>query len=112
METKWNDELLTGLYWIDSEHKRIVNAVNEFTENVEKGEGAGEALSTLQFVKTYMLGHFSNENNYMTEYNYPDYQFHAQDHRKCFDEFGDLINKYENEGSSSEVVQDIESFFD
>ena len=46
----------------------------------------------------------------MTEYDYSDYQIHAQDHRRCFDELGSLITKFENEGSSSEVVQEIESF--
>ena len=60
MSKKWNDELSTGLYWIDSEHKKIVDTVNEFTENVQKGEGAAEALSALQYMnprqyKLYMM---------------------------------------------------------
>ena len=110
MNRKWNDELSTGLYWIDSEHKKIVNAANEFTDNVEKGEGSSEALSTLSFVKSFMLGHFNNENNYMLKYDYPHYQSHLQNHNKCLNEFDGIIAKYEKEGASSEVVKDIESF--
>ncbi len=65
MAIEWTDDLKTGDFVIDSEHKRLLKAANELVEACSKGKGRDELVRATDFLSYYTKTHFSHEEERM-----------------------------------------------
>lgn len=80
-EAVWSDELLTGIQWIDKQHKNLVERIARLFSAMEQGRTTGEVLSVLRFLEQYTVHHFLTEETYMEEHKYPLFEDHKNEHR-------------------------------
>ena len=81
----WDDVYSVGFEPIDIQHKELVKMTNELFKSCKQGaEAADEAyLRTIKKAVEYARNHFSEEEKYMVQADYPE----LNEHRKLHDEF-------------------------
>jgi hemerythrin len=105
MAYQWDSSLETGYEKVDKQHKQLVAAVNNLMEASQSGRGDSAVLETMDFLTGYAIKHFSDEENLMTMYEFPDFQ----NHKRLHDDFkvvvGDLTKRVANEGPTKELIE-------
>ncbi|MCL1927191.1 MAG: bacteriohemerythrin [Treponema sp.] len=87
----WNDAYSVGFEPIDTQHKELVKMTNELFESCKQGTDAADKafLQTIKRAAEYARNHFSDEDKYMLEANFPN----LNDHRKLHDDFLAVVGK-------------------
>ncbi len=78
---KWDDKYSVGISIIDDEHKEFIAIINKaiaIKENNDNPEGVREVLREITI---YVLAHFKTEEAHMIKFNYPEYQYHKEEHK-------------------------------
>lgn len=109
MAYNWSDELLTGNMQIDTEHKKLIQAINDLLDACSKGKGRAELEKTVEFLLSYTKTHFAHEEVLQMKYNYPDYNNHKKYHKHFVEQVENIHKKLLTEGSSIALVGDINS---
>ena len=93
---EWDDKYSVGISKIDDEHRQFIDIINMAIATNESSDNSGELREVLYRITKYALNHFSTEENYMIEFNYPEYQYHKEEHhdfsRKVI-EYCERVNK-------------------
>jgi len=109
MAYKWDSSLETGYEKIDNQHKQLVAAVNNLMEASMGGKGDEAVMETLEFLTSYAVKHFSDEEKLQVQFNYPDYL----NHKRIHDEFkvvvGELVQQVNKEGPTEEIIDKVSS---
>ncbi len=77
----WGPKLEIGIGIIDSQHKRLVNLINQLDEAMKEGRGADAVGKTLEGLIDYTHTHFRTEQELLKEHDYEDYALHCREHR-------------------------------
>jgi len=87
----WKDAYLLGVNSMDNEHKVLVEKINKFAHALDSGSQASKEFQELaEFTKE----HFTHEEKYQTEIDFPQREAHFQIHAqllKRVGEFGDEL---------------------
>lgn len=90
----WSTQYETGILLIDSQHKKLVDAINDLHQNMKEGKGKEVVEKTLNFLIDYTVLHFSAEEKLMQQKNYPDYSNHKKVHDKLIEEVKSIKARY------------------
>ena len=82
---KLNNDLVTGIKLIDSQHREFFALVNRILDSSVKSDDEQLIIKSFAFIKYYIGEHFSLEEAVMLEYEYPCYAVHRNSH-VCFRE--------------------------
>ncbi len=77
---EWEEKYSVGISVIDEEHKTLIGILNKaifVKEHNDKPEGIKDVLSEMV---EYYQKHFSTEEAYMIQFNYPEFQIHKNEH--------------------------------
>ena len=77
---EWDDKYSVGISGIDDEHRQFIDIINMAIATKEHKDNPEELREVLYRITKYALNHFSTEENYMIEFNYPEYQYHKEEH--------------------------------
>ena len=77
---EWDDKYSVGISMIDEEHKKLIGLLNKVIYAKEHNGNPEELKEVLYGITMYAMIHFSEEENYMLEFNYPEYQTHRNEH--------------------------------
>ncbi len=77
----WGPKLEIGIGIIDSQHRRLVNLINQLHEAIQEGRGSEVVGETLKGLIDYTHTHFRTEEELLKEHNYEDYALHCREHR-------------------------------
>ncbi len=92
----WNDNLSVGILQLDTQHKNLVNMINNLYEAMSAGKGKDIIPKILKDMSAYAVTHFSTEEKLMQQYGYPEYESHKREHElfvKKIQEFNSEIAK-------------------
>ncbi len=81
---KWNNKYCMGISIIDEEHKKLIGILNKTIDAKEHSDNKEELMEVLEEMTKFALEHFTTEENYMREFNYPEYQHHSEEHSDFF----------------------------
>jgi hemerythrin len=109
MHYEWDDKLSTGHEKIDRQHKQLIEALNRLIEACSSGEGSAELGNTLEFLNSYIMKHFSDEEKIMQEYGYPDYQRHKGYHDDFTKVVRGLTDQLLSDGPTDQLVGMVHS---
>jgi hemerythrin-like metal-binding protein len=90
----WSAQYETGIFMIDTQHKKLVEAINTLHDAMKEGKGKEKAESTLSFLVDYTVQHFKTEEDLMKKKGYPDFVNHKAVHDKLVAEVTDMKTKY------------------
>ncbi len=109
MAYTFTKELETGNQLIDSEHRQLIEAINNLLSACSTGKGRSELANTTKFLKDYTAKHFSNEELLQLQYQYPDYVNHKRYHEDFKKVVAGICSKLEKEGPSILLVGEVNS---
>lgn len=96
----FDKNLETGNPSIDSQHKELINAVNNLLDACAKGKGRAEIETTVKFLADYTIKHFNDEEKLQKQHNYPEYESHKKLHEAFKAEVSSIINDYSKDGAT------------
>ena len=91
----WTAQYETGIFMVDTQHKKLVDAINTLHDAMKDGKGKEVAEKTINFLVDYTIQHFSSEEGLMKQKNYPDFTNHKLMHDKFIQEVKDIRTKYQ-----------------
>jgi hemerythrin len=92
---EWDDKYSVGISRIDDEHKQFIDIINQAIATKEHNDDPEELKKVLHSITMYAISHFATEESYMIQFNYPEYQYHKEEHHdfsKKVIEYCDRIN--------------------
>jgi hemerythrin len=104
---RWDSSLEVGFELIDNQHKQLVEAVYDLIDNFD-GAHSGEGLKkSMDFLNSYTIKHFFDEEQIQQKYKYPDFQ----NHKKLHDGFKEVVKNFSHrlirEGASQELAEEV-----
>ena len=96
---------------IDEQHRELFRMFNDLLDAMWDGKGKNIIEEKLRFLAGYAVTHFSTEEKYMVNYNFPDYTAHKKLHDDFTAGVVDFLKVYERDGAKTDmlvsVVQDL-----
>jgi hemerythrin len=107
MAYTWTKDLETGNPLIDSQHQQLIQAVNDLLAACSVGQGRDKLNQTLDFLASYTIRHFRDEERLQQQYQYPDYNNHKNlhEHFKVFVQ--DLVTQIKAAGPTTSLVSKV-----
>jgi len=106
---QWEDKYLLGIDQFDEHHKHLVDLMNEVYEMLLSGESEeGELHRILDSLARYATYHFSLEETWMRQLNYPKQDEHILEHKKFIYKLFDLNKRFRED--TSYLTLEIVSF--
>lgn len=106
----WNDKWATGIKTIDDQHKHFIGIVNKAYTINEKGKDKKILGDILGELTEYARIHFSTEENYFDDTEYPDSDMHKEKHQKLVAKVLGFSKRFETEKDFSVLVKDFLEF--
>lgn len=100
----WSDTFKVGVSIIDTDHKKLVDLINNLYAAMMAGKGRELLGSTLKELVNYTDYHFKNEENLMRVHTYEKYTEHKAVHDDLRKKATDLLTAY-NSGNTNMTVQ-------
>ncbi len=101
----WGPKLEIGIGIIDSQHRRLVDLINQLDAAMEEGSSSEVVGETLKGLIDYTHTHFNSEQELLKEHDYEDYALHCREHRI----FTDQIEIYQDRlnAGSLKISKDV-----
>jgi hemerythrin-like metal-binding protein len=103
----WNDSLCIGVDLIDEQHKALFDQVNSLIDAIERGAGTEELKKALDFLTSYTVTHFNDEEVVQKKYAYPAFETHHKIHERFKKVAVDLASDFMSFGSSEALVKEV-----
>ncbi|WP_352399661.1 bacteriohemerythrin [Anaerotignum sp.] len=107
MAFTWTKDLETGNTQIDTEHKELIQAINNLLEACSSGKGRNEIANTMDFLNHYTKTHFAHEQVLQQKYKYPDFENHKKYHEGFIKVVDDITNRLKANGPTIQLVGEI-----
>lgn len=104
---EWNDNLLTHIPWIDSQHKRLLDKINALLNVIIEEKNYREVRETIQFLEHYVKAHFATEEKFMKHYGFPGLNAHKLEHSKFSRRIDTLVKDFGNSASMKQFAKDL-----
>lgn len=92
---KWKDTYSVSVEVIDSQHKRLIDLINELFGAMMKGQAKAMLKATLDELAAYTVEHFGTEEKLFEKYGYPDADAHKKEHSAFVSKVQDFIAGYD-----------------
>lgn len=92
----WTDELSVKVPSIDEQHKKLIHLINAFYDNIRVKTPKEQIFILIKELKEYTVFHFSTEEKYFKQYNYPGYTQHKEEHEFFIKKVLDFEDRYKN----------------
>ena len=98
MAIEFSDDLITGNHMIDTQHRELIDRVNNLLQSLDHGEDQKEVTRLLLYLASYTNFHFKAEEALQRELDYPGYEEHVIKHKELINTVAELETILENEG--------------
>lgn len=92
----WSDEYSVKIAAIDSQHKKIVELINELHTAMLHAKGKEVIGKVLEDLSSYTVFHFAAEEKLMKQYDYPGYSKQKSEHEKLSEQVKKLVEDYKS----------------
>lgn len=107
----WKEKYKIGVNTIDDQHKELFTRLSSFIKIVQNDKSWEDKLDrvkeTLYFLNDYVDYHFADEEKYMKEIGYPDYEKHKKIHQDFQNEIKEYVKLFHKEGFTEEKIQEL-----
>ena len=104
---KWDSSLETSYEKIDNQHRQLFKEVNDLLEAGAAGKGKAAVMEILEFLASYVVKHFADEEQLMDDYEYSDYFYHKRIHDEFKTTAGELIQRVSTEGPTEDLINEV-----
>lgn len=107
MAYSWNTNLETGNLTIDTQHKELIQAINQLLSACANGQGRSQIKNTSQFLLDYTKRHFADEEKLQIQSKYPDYSNHKKYHVGFVTVVNEIVSELDAKGPTIVLVSKI-----
>lgn len=107
MAYTFTKDLETGNQLIDTEHRQLIDAINNLLTACSTGKGRNELANTTKFLQDYTAKHFSNEEKLQLQSQYPEYASHKRYHDEFKKVVAGICQKLEKDGPTVALVGEV-----
>src|SRR5689334_7717716 len=93
----WTPSLAVGIEEIDAQHKELFRAADAFLLGLETS-GRDEVSTLLDYLRSYAVTHFGEEESWMREFSYPEYGGHRGQHERFVRDLDSLVAEHRRPG--------------
>ncbi len=104
MAYTWTTSLETGNTTIDTQHKQLIQAINDLLDACSTGKGRDALHKTATFLYDYTSKHFADEEKLQLASKYPDYKNHKAYHEQFKKDVHDIMAELEANGPNVALV--------
>ena len=108
-EIEWTEDLSVGVELIDTQHKMLIERLNNLSKSLESNQGPAKISDTLDFLIEYTDFHFSTEEKHMAANNYEGLDAHKKKHGEFKTTLDNLEEEFKEEGATHMLAQSIDS---
>jgi hemerythrin-like metal-binding protein len=105
---RWGKSLMVNIPTIDEQHKQLVQLMNDLHKSMKKRESTQAMERILDRLVDYTVMHFSTEEQFFKQYDYPEREQHAAIHKKLVARVGDFQKKFKS--GDATVSMDLMDF--
>ena len=109
MAYQWDSSLETGYGKVDNQHKQLIMALNNLMEASSGGKGDVAVMETLEFLTSYAVKHFIDEEQLQIDYKYPDFLNHKRIHEGFKETVTTLVQRVNKEGPTAPIINEVSS---
>lgn len=91
----WSNMLSTGVAEQDTQHKKLIDLINQLNDAMQAGHSADVLGKVLSDLVNYTVFHFGYEEKLMAQHKYEDTPAHKAEHAKFVQTAGDLKKKFD-----------------
>jgi hemerythrin len=77
---QWNDTLSVGISESDTQHKKLIDMINNLNDAMKQGKGNAVIGQIVMGLVAYTKTHFGMEEKIFDQYQYPDTAAHKREH--------------------------------
>jgi hemerythrin-like metal-binding protein len=88
--------LSTGIGEQDTQHKKLIDLINQLNDAMQAGHGADVLGKVLNELVNYTVFHFGYEEKLMGQHKYEDTPAHKAEHTKFVQTVGDFKKKFDS----------------
>ncbi|HHW46212.1 MAG TPA: hemerythrin family protein [Clostridiales bacterium] len=107
----WKEQYRIGVPLIDEQHKELFNRIENYVQVLRSNdcwENKIEIVNkTLDFMKDYVITHFTAEEAYQRKIGYPKYNEHKKIHDNMVEYVNSVSRQYEQEGYKEQLMQQL-----
>jgi len=107
----WTEKFETGHALVDTQHRMLISYINRlegFARNTNPStEEVAMFMRVIEFLETYILTHFADEENCMFRFRCPAHKENKRAHSEFLDFFRAFKLRIDAEGYRSELVQEL-----
>lgn len=108
---QWREEFETGHSLIDSQHRMLISHINRLGGLAQAAKAVKDERESLSrfvdFMETYILTHFSEEEECMFRHKCPVHQENIRAHREFVDWFRKFKSRLNTEGYRPEALKEL-----
>jgi hemerythrin len=108
MAFEWRPDLAVGVEEIDAQHRELFVRTNQLLEAMARGEGRYLIGRTLDFLTSYAVDHFGNEERRMALRRYPAAADHKAEHVAFAGTVEGLRQRLEKDGASAALTLSVQ----
>ena len=90
----WSDQLSVNVEQVDSQHKKLVELLNNFHDAMKQGKGKEAMGQTFSELLKYTVYHFGTEEEYFKKYAYPAFVAHKREHEALTKQATELSERH------------------
>lgn len=106
MYAEFDDSLVTGNEMIDSQHKVLIEKINDLVASCAEKRDKLNAVRMLNYLADYTEFHFQAEEKLQEEIGYPELEEHRKKHQELRQTVEDLHQMLEEEEGPSDAFVD------
>lgn len=96
MLIEWKKEFELGVPEIDTEHKELIDLINNTYAALQAQQGSSSIMEFLGEIFAKISAHFALEESIMRKYKYDGYMEHKAEHEQLLDDIRDIMDDYED----------------
>lgn len=104
----WTSQLATGVKFVDEQHRKLVDMINNLYKAMQTGQGKGVVEKLLDDLANYTVYHFDAEEKIFHKTHYPETSGHIKIHEDLKSKVISFINKYKS--GSENISMDLMNF--
>jgi len=90
----WEDELSVGIKSIDDQHKKLIELINQFYENIKTASNKELISDLISGMKNYTIFHFKTEEKLLSQSYYPHFEAHKIEHERFLEKVNTLEERF------------------
>jgi len=109
---EWKDNYSVNIKLIDEQHKKLIEIINLLYNSMKQGEANRALGEILNDLISYATAHFSTEEKLLDDFDYPEVEFHKEEHQNFIQKITDFKEAFDSGkmGISVDLLEFLKSW--